>query len=443
MEFDTGGTSRGLLRSGLQPPECDAVRLVTGHAADHRLIYELLKSSPLAPSADAFSAALEEPSYEPTDRLLVKRGTQILGHVQVVHRSAWFHGVKLPVASIEGLATLPELRDAGYDPLLFSAAEQSLRGSPAVVSFAHTDRVELFRTSGWSEIAAPRHTVANVNEVLARLSAGEEAPCSLTRRERPFRIRHWRHVELEPLLEVSRQGAAATWGGLDRNEQYWRWLVGRKSHDALIVAIEGRDDWDSLAAPPHIVGYAATRGSQLVELGTRHDFHRAAGPLLARACQDAIERDHRQISLHVPPADPLHDVLVSAGGSWSTRARYGGTWLARLVDPVRWVENLYPVLLERAKSADFARPLAIGFDTGRRKYRFELTRRSGHLHLDDASPSDVTCSPSTMSALMLGNLDLDEARQTGRVFFRDDEIAARVAALFPKIAFWQSPFDAM
>lgn len=443
MEFESGGTSKSMLPGAVRPPESDAVRLVTGHAADHRLIYELLKTCPLAPSADSFSASLEEPSYEPTDRLLVKRGTQILGHVQIIHRSAWFHGVKLPIASVEGLATLPELRDAGYDRLLFSAAEQSLRGSAAVVAFARTDRVELFRTSGWSEIASPRHTEANVNEVLARLAASEKPLCTLARRERPLRIRHWRHVELEPLLDVSRQAAATTWGGLDRNEPYWRWLVGRKSHDDLIVAIEGRDDWDSLTAPPHIVGYAVTRGSQLVELGTRHEFRRAAGPLLARACQDAIERDHRSISLHLPPADSLHEVLLSASGGWSNRVRPGAAWLTRLVDPVRWVEHLYPVLLERARAADFARPLAIGFDTGRHKYRFELTRRSSHLHLDDAVPSDVTCSPSTMSALMLGNLDVDEARQIGRVYFRDDEIASRVAALFPQIAFWQSQFDAM
>jgi len=442
MEFETGGTAQGLLASGSLPPHSDAVRLVAGHAADHRLIYELLRTSPLAPSADSFSSSLEDPSYEPTDRLLVKRGTQLLGHVQLVHRCAWFHGVKLPITSVDGLVTLPELRDAGYDRLLFSAAEQSLRSTHAVVAFAHTDRVELFRAAGWSELAQPRHTEANVHEVLAGLAAHHETPWSLsTRRERPLRIRHWRHVELEPLLEVARQAAAATWGGLDRNEAYWRWLVGRKTHDALIVAIDGPDDWDALHVPSHIIGYAVTRGSQLMELGATADL-RAVKPLLARACQDAIERDYRAISLHSPPLDPLHDALLSAGGRWCARPRHD-SWLVKLLDPVRWVEAMYPVLLERAKAAELARPLAIGFDIGRRRYRFELTRRSGHMLLDDSVASDVTCSPSTLSALLVGHLDLKEARQTGRVYFTNDEIAARIAALFPQVAFWQSPFDAM
>ncbi len=44
------------------------------------------------------------------------------------------------------------------------------------------------------------------------------------------------------MLEVARQAASTTWGGFDRNEAYWRWLVGRKSHDALIVAIDTPDD---------------------------------------------------------------------------------------------------------------------------------------------------------------------------------------------------------
>jgi hypothetical protein len=146
--------------------------------------------------------------------------------------------------------------------------------------------------------------------------------------------------------------------------------------------------------------------------------------------------------LHLPSSDPLHELLLAAGGSWSTRAQ-GAAWLVKLLDPTRWIEGLYSVLLERAKAAHFARPFAIGFDTGRCKYRFELTRRSGHLALDARAPSDVTCSPAVMGALLVGNLNVTEARQTDRIHFRDEETAARVAILFPQVAFWQSQFDAV
>ncbi len=66
-----------------------------------------------------------------------------------------------------------------------------------------------------------------------------------------------------------------------------------------------------------------TRGSQVVELATLPTFDQAAEPLLARACQDAIEQDHRVLSLRLPSSDPLHDVLLAAGGSWSTGGRNG------------------------------------------------------------------------------------------------------------------------
>jgi predicted acetyltransferase len=443
MEFETGGTSKSILSGESRPPLGDSVRLVTGHVADHRLVYDLLRMTRAAPSAESFASSLEEPSYEPTDRLLVRRGSQIVAHVQLLHRAAWFQGVRLPVAGIECLAALPELDEAGYDRLLLTSAEQSLRGTAAMAAFALTDRAGLFRSSGWREVGALQPIEANAHDVLARLSACAIPQQAFGQREAPLRIRHWRHVELEPLLAVARQATAITWGGIDRSEPYWRWLVGRKRHDALSVAIEGRDDWDSLAAPPHIVGYSIMRGQQIIELSADADYPQAAHLLLARACQDAVERDHRAVSLHIPPSDPLHELLLAAGGQRSARPRNARAWFAKLLDPVRWIEGMYPVLLERAKAAGIARPFAIGFDTGRCRYRLELTRRSGHFIVDAAAPSDVTCSPATMGALFMGNLDLADARQADGIFFRDEEIAAQIAALFPKVSFWQSAFDAV
>ena len=171
----------------------------------------MLRVANQAPSYEDFLAWLDEPTYEPTDRLLVKLGGQIIAHVQVLDRVAWFHGVKLPVGGVEGLATLPEYRDAGYERLLVSAAEQSMHDSQAVVAFARTDRIDVFRAAGWSEIGVPRYTEANVNDVLVRL-ATPPAAGPLGRRSKPLRIRRWRQVELEALLEVYRRSAGSRWG---------------------------------------------------------------------------------------------------------------------------------------------------------------------------------------------------------------------------------------
>jgi predicted acetyltransferase len=414
--------------------------LVTGNAGDHKLVHALLRAANQAPSYDDFITWLDEPSYEPTDRLLVKLGSQIIAHVQVLDRVAWFDGVRLPVGGVQDLATLPEYNGAGYERLLLSAAEQTMRDSQAVVAFGRTDRPDVFRNCGWSEVRNQRFTEANVSDILARLSP---AAAIRSRRGRLLRIRLWRQIELDALREVYREATTTAWGALDRSEPYWRWLVSRKAHDELIVAVHGRDEWEEIDRPAHIVGYAVTRGSQVVELCIVPGFAKAAAwRLLARACQDAIEQDHRTLSLHTPPTDPLHELILSAGGSWSASGRAGGgTLMVKLLDPARWVEAMYPVLLCRAKATGVKRPLRVVFGTGRRKYQLELTRRSSRFVRDDAGAVDVRCEPDMLAAMLIGNLEIAAAGAAGPFEKCDAKTAQHLAALFPPSTFWQSQFD--
>jgi len=440
MEFETGEPRKIPLERERRAPAHEAIRPVTGTAGDHKLVYGLLRAANRAPSYESFLAWLDEPSYEPLNRLLVKRGSNLVAHCQVFDRIAWFHGAKIPVGGIEDPVALPEYCGAGYERLLLSTAQQTLRNRRAVIAFTRTDRPKAFCDAGWSEAIGQRHTEATVNDVLARLSQTPAATLPV-RPTRPLRIRLWRQVELEPLRRLYRRAMPAAWGAIDRSEAYWRWFVNRRAHDELIVAIYGRDDWTALDAPAHIVGYAMTRGSQVVELSTLPAFGRAAEPLLARACQDAIERDHRTVSLHLPPDDPLHDVLLAAGGGWSTRNRNGETLMLRLLDPVRWIEGLQRVLVDRATAAGLALPLDVVFYTGRRRYRLELTDRGGRLVRERTSLVDVSCSPEMLGALFMGNVAVAAAEQSGRVVFRSADAALRTASLFPPIPFWQSSLD--
>jgi predicted acetyltransferase len=443
MEFETGEPRKNSWQREPNVPAPDAVRLVTGSAGDHKLVYALLRAANRAPAYERFQSWLDEPSYEPLNRLLVKRGSQLVAHSQVFDRVAWFQGMQFPVGGIEDPATLLEYRGAGYERLLLSAAEQAIRHRRAVVAIARTDQPNLFRSAGWSEANGQRHTEANVNDVLARLAQTPAAVLPL-RPTRPLRIRLWRQVELDPLQRLYRRAMPTTWGALDRSEAYWRWFVNRRAHDELIVAIYGRDDWTALDVPAHIVGYVMTRGSRVVELATLPAFGRAAEPLLARACHDAIERDHRTLSLHLPSADPLHEVLLAAGGGWSTGGRNGGTLMLKLLDPVRWIEGLQKVLVDRATAAGLELPVSIAFDTGRRKYRLDLTHQGARLVRARGEALDVSCSPEMLGALFLGNVAVDAVQQSGRVVFRAAAAAAlQTASLFPPIPFWQSSLDSL
>src|SRR6185436_21022615 len=98
-------------------------------------------------------------------------------------------------------------------------------------------------------------------------------------------------------------------------------------------------------------------GSCLVEMMTLPEFAGARTQLLAGACRDAMVRDHHSISLYTPAADPLHELLVTAGGAWISDAVVPAPrWLIKLLAPEKWVERFYPSWHERARAANVPRP---------------------------------------------------------------------------------------
>jgi hypothetical protein len=415
------------------------VRLVSGHAGDHALVHALLRAAIQAPSYEDFLTWLDEPAYEPTDRLLLKQDEQIVAHVQLLARSAWFDGVHVPVGTLQDLAVLPEYVQAGYEPLLVSAAEQALRNAQAVVATVRTARAELFRAAGWIDARGQGHSEVGISDLLAHLAA---QPAPVPRRLRRLRIRRWRHVELEGVRAVYSTAAAPHWGALYRAEAYWQWLIGRNAHSDLIVAVDGEDEWEQQKSPPRIVAYVVMHGAHVLELYCLPEFVRAAPRLLVRACQDAIELDHHALALYTPASDPLHELVVTAGGRWfATDHRTGAALLVKLLDPSRWIEAIYPLLRRRAKRSGLARPLQLCFDTGDEQFRLVMTRRSSRLVADEVTSADVRCDRTTFAALLLSNLNIAKACAAGRLTVTDNETLHRLAALFPPCLFWQSRFD--
>ncbi len=421
------------------PSPADTPAVITGNIGDHTVVHALLRAVQQAPSYENFVTWMDEPSYEPSDRLLIKNGQQLSAHAQVLHRTAWFDGVKLPIGGVHDLVVLPEYAHLGYDRLLLATVENTLRESQAILSILRTERPCVFRECGWRETGVWGYSQGNIGGILAHLSA-QATPRPL--HMRALKIRMWRHVELDAIRTVYRECASQYWGSLYRAEHYWQWLVGRKAHCEIIVAVAGRDDWENLKIEPRIVGYAITHGPQVLELCCLPEYARAAPRLLVRACQDAVERDFHTLTLHTPASDPLHELIVTAGGTWCTDERQaGGVLMVKLLDPSRWVEAMYPVLRRRMKGAGLARPCQICFDTGQDQFRLILTRRSSHLVADETTAAEVRCDPDCFSALLLGNLNVKRARDDGRLCVADEEVLHKLAVLFPPALFWQSQFD--
>ncbi len=105
-----------------ESPPSDEIRLVWGRSGDHAAVYHMLLAVFQAPSRDEFQAQSEDPFYEPTDRLLVKRGFRVLSHLHLTHRTMYFGSVALPVAGFHGLSTLQEFRGEGFATRLLNEA---------------------------------------------------------------------------------------------------------------------------------------------------------------------------------------------------------------------------------------------------------------------------------------------------------------------------------
>lgn len=422
------------------------VRIVTGNAGDHPLVLELLSRTHQAELTEDFQSRLDEPHYRASDRLLVRREHAILGHVHVRNHTAWFQGQRMPVVKLEDYAALPEYRDAGYEAHLLECAESIAAAEGAVLAVIHAARPEWFVQQGWSLLRGQGHTRADARAVLAHLDAQELA--RRRRRKPTIQVRTWRHFELDQVRSLYDDAAAEMWGPIFRSEECWQWIIGRKAQDQVLLAVIDRkgvaaSDDDPLAHQ-QVVGYAVVRGSAIVEMMTHPEFAAARVQLLARACRDAMDHDHHSIALYTPAGDPLHELLVTAGGKWISDNGVGPRWLFKLLAPERWVERAYPLWRARARAANVPRPVEFGLSTGSEHYCFTLTRRSSRLERT-AEPMHETVHAErpAIESLLTGNLAVPAATARGQLRLSHPEMSRAVAALFPANLFWQSPLEGM
>lgn len=423
-------------------------KIITANAGDHPLVIQLLTHARQESAFEDFQSRLDEPGYQPGNRLLVSRDKALLAHVHVASHIAWFDGQRMPVVKFEDFAILPEYRDSAYGRDLLAAAEQIAASEGAVLGLVHADQPDWFERQGWSPLRGQGHTRASARAVLAYLDAQERAR---RRRRRPIDVRTWRHFELDLVRAVYEATASESWGPLYRSEECWQWLIGRKAQDQVLLAVEqGKaptvDGSSGLDLPSEAaLGYAVVRGSCIVEMMTLASAASARVPLLARACRDAIDRDHHSISLYTPASDPLHELMVTAGGAWiSDRRENGPRLMMRLLSPERWVERCYPLWRQRAQEAGVPRPTEIDVVTPEASYRFTLTRRSARLEPMGNRPADwIECDRPTFESLLAGNLAINEAVEQQRLRLSSAELKPTLAALFAPRLFWQSPLEFM
>lgn len=422
--------------SGDGRPAADRAEVVRAHAGDHAPIHELLLAVCQRPSVEEFQASLDDPSYDPSDRLLIRRDGRVVSHVQLKKRQMCFGGARLPVAEVEWLATLPEYRSAGYARALLEEADRQMRAGGAVLAVLQTGVPELFARLGWIPCGRPAYLRVKARDLLAHLTERMREG-----RHPPLATRMFRLVELRPLMRLYERRVAGRHGPLERDEAYWRWLVNRQAYEHFLVAIDGDDSRDFGEQAPDLVGYAVTRGERIVELAPPAD-HPAAARLLARVCRDAIERDHHSLLVHAPPGDPLAGLLAGAGGEPCVCPGPGGeTAMLKVLDRDELLRRLFAEL--HARAAGWARPWELRLHLDGQPWRLALSRRGAKLEPAKPGAADLRCASGQFDRLLLGQLDLDAAVAQKTIKIRTKAVAKQLRELFPPLPLWRPPFDGL
>ncbi len=441
--FVTESTARASLRdktSSRRRP--NRFPLAPATAADHVAVSQFLGSIFQDPMGDQFSASVASPGYRPRDRLLIKHQRRIVGHVLGKQRTMGFGSAQLPAVVLEGLSVLPEHRGQGLGYRLLEAAEKRAMESGAVIGFLSTNVPEAFREKGWVSCGRPCRSQAGIHDLLAELSERGFHHRMQTR----FNIRPCRRMELGALARIYRENTAGLFGPPARDEKDWLWLAGSRGYDEILVALDGPDP-----APPEdyaarVLGYAITYRDQIVEFFCSSKCPKADVYLLARACRDAIDRNHHAISFDGPAGNRLHKLFRSVNGrrthgDGACPNGQGQVRMAKVLNPMKLLRTSAGVLRRRLQATDFPLPLDLGLAIENRKYRLEITPRECQVVARSIGRSYLAMNASDFTRLMLGRLDWRRADHR-RCVEPSTQIALQARrVLFPRLSLWWSSLE--
>ncbi len=445
------GTPRTARTTQARPVQPAApFQIAPASAADHAEIRQFLEGVYPQYARGEFPSSLDDPFYEPHDRLLVKDGRRVVAHVHVTRRVMELDGVRLPVSGVAGLATLPEYRGRGLAQQLMMAAERYMLRDRSLLGMLRTSIPHFFRPGGWAVCGRHSQARAGARELLAQLAGDGVRPLLPG-----LRIRPWRQMELAGLQRVYESNAATATGPLVRTEAYWRWLVSRQAYDQIFVAAgeaelaDPHDPWQPAAykgegrrggGPIH--GYCILKQQQIVELMVLPGRTRVAQALLAHACSEIIEQDFDVIELHTAPDDPLLEQFRKVGGSVHLHeVSQGEVFMMKVLNPPGVLRALAARFSDRARRQEIPRPAELGFLVDGQKLRLVLTRSGVRVGQNRTGRSYVTVGNADFTRLLLGHLSLAETLEAGRAACSTRLAEQLGMALLPRLPLWRPPLD--
>ena len=130
--------------------------VVRAKSYDHATINSFLRSVFQGPSPAEFQASLDDPFYEPHDRLLLWHRRHVVAHVHLTHRTMLFGPAQLPVASLGWLGVASEHRGQGLGALLLHEAETQMRVDGALLGMVRTSIPAFLWPHGLGDVRTSR-----------------------------------------------------------------------------------------------------------------------------------------------------------------------------------------------------------------------------------------------------------------------------------------------
>jgi GNAT superfamily N-acetyltransferase len=449
------------LPSATTPAAAPRLRLAAAKTGDHPLIHALLVSIFHGPSSSEFQAQLDEPGYEPSDRLIVKDADQIIAHLRLARQTIQLGSVTLPVARFMDLATATEYRSRGLATALLAAGERAAAERGVLVGLTRTRVPSLFAHQGWSlcgrhvcSTASPRAVLAELASDAANQSADEASPL-MRPTVAPIFVRPLRRVELRAVVRLYDQLLQNHSGWPTRSEAYWEWLLARGACDRIFVAATESETSDFAKLLESIVGYVCVRNARIVELVTVPNRDDVARHLVERVCADCREQDGWAMRYDAPQVDPLHNLFRRAGGRLTaTPEQFGEYFMAKLLDPLAALRHASPAIFERARSSDVSRPCELGIELraggGRKngrssgvveRFRIHFGRKSSRVETGGPSRHTIVLAYHDLAPLLLGDLGAEAMLSAGRMKVSTRRARELAITLLPGGLWWRPPLD--
>ncbi|MCH5375329.1 MAG: sterol carrier protein domain-containing protein [Planctomycetes bacterium] len=329
-------------------------------------------------------------------------------------------------------------------------AEQRIQTDGALFGYLRATRPGFYKAQGWIELSESPHHLASPHAVLAHLhQMNSDVSCLAPTKPSPLQLRHWRHFERDALARLYTAHCRHAFGATMRDADYWNWLIARHAFERIYVALDGPPKAELDPVPTAVVGYAVATRSRLVELMIDPRRPEAAATLISRFCGDAIERNRYQIRLDAPPDSPSRGFFPESSGGRSTSADSadGGRHaepviMVRVLHVGTLVSRLHDLFLRRIANAGRRLPVELGFcDESQQVCLLRVDENASRVVGARRARQYLTCTRADLMRLLLGNLDVAESIDQGRIKASSQGALATAGMLLPKSPLWFPPLD--